>query len=128
MAMPASETKAAAPKRTKTSIWLEPESGVEIIGGELHAVSAPVWLRIEPIELITRRAWVRLRYASGVFDDPVRPLIRFTLANGRVSIQAMNGPVLGTAEWVGRVPMNTVSVSISPGNRLGRIAFRIERF
>jgi GT2 family glycosyltransferase len=85
------------------------------------------WLRVEPVELIARHRWIRLRYSASFFDDPVRPLIRFETRRGAALVQAMNGPVLGSAEWVGRVPDDTVKVAISPGSGGTPSSFRIDR-
>jgi O-antigen biosynthesis protein len=84
------------------------------------------WLRVEPVELVARHRWIRLRYSASFFDDPVRPLIRFKTRNGAALVQAMNGPVLGSAEWMGRVPDDTVKVAISPGRGGIRSTFRID--
>ena len=86
----------------------------------------PVWLRIEPVHLLARHRWIKLRYSSGFFDESVRPLIRFETRAGDTIIQAMNGPVLGSAEWIGRVPDNTVAVTISPSRRAAPSSFRID--
>jgi GT2 family glycosyltransferase len=53
-------------------------------------------------------------------------LIRFETADGRILIEPMNGPVLGTGEWIGVVPKETVAVSISPVDRLGPFEFALE--
>src|SRR5215469_18208906 len=92
---------------------LVPEEGIEVRDGHTVAVNLPVWLRIEPAHLITRHRWVRLRYSSSIFDEPVRPLLRFTSTTGQVFVQAMNGPMLGSADWIGRVPERTAEVAIS---------------
>jgi O-antigen biosynthesis protein len=105
---------------------IEPDSGISLIDGAFRAVSFPLWLRICPTEEIARHSWIKLRYSSSFFDEPLRPLIRFTTASGAVLTQAMNGPILGRAEWIGRVPENVVSVSISPGRQLGPFSFRID--
>jgi O-antigen biosynthesis protein len=84
------------------------------------------WLRVEPVELIARHRWIRLRYSASFFDDPVRPLICFKTRTGAAFVQAMNGPVLGSAEWVGRVPDDTVKVAISPGRGVAPSTFRID--
>ena len=86
----------------------------------------PGWLRIEPVSQLTRHKWIELRYSSSFFDDPVRPLIRFVLANGGTITQPMNGVVLGSAQWIGRIPDNVVSASISPVQRAGRFTFQNE--
>lgn len=110
----------------KEILRLEPEAGVEIIDGITHAVSLPFWLRVEPARALAKRKWVKIRYSSSFFDEPVRPLIRFVTNSGKIFVQPMNGAILGSAEWIGRVPDNTVSISISPGRRLGPFSFRIE--
>jgi O-antigen biosynthesis protein len=110
----------------ETALHLVPEEGVEIRDGHTVAVNLPVWLRIEPAHLITRHRWVRLRYSSSIFDEPVRPLLRFTSATGQALVQAMNGPMLGSADWIGRVPERTVAVAISPCRRLGHFRFRVD--
>ena len=107
-------------------VSLQPQEGVEIIGGRTTATSLPAWLLISPTRLVTAHRWIRLRYSSSFFDDPIRPLIRFTTSTGKKFLQAMNGAVLGRAEWIGRVPEDTVSVSISPTRRLGPFNFRID--
>jgi GT2 family glycosyltransferase len=112
----------------KEKSWsLEPESGVQIIDGVTHAVSLPFWLRLESTKRLCKCRWFRIRYSSGFFDEPVRPLIRFDTKSGHSFIQPMNGAILGSAEWIGRIPNETVSVAISPGRRLGPFSFRIER-
>jgi O-antigen biosynthesis protein len=109
-----------------TQLYLVPESGIEIIEGQTVATTRQTWLRIEPIAGLTRRKWICLRYSAGFFDEPVRPLIRFDMMDGTTVILPMNGPLLGTAEWIGRVPNGAVSASISPTRRPGPFAFRLE--
>jgi hypothetical protein len=105
---------------------LVPVEGVELEDGQTIATRPPVWLRLEPSDLIARRRWVRLRYSLSMFDEPVRPLIRFTTATGKQIVEAMNGPVLGSAEWIGRVPSSTKSVEFSPCRREGPFGFRLD--
>ena len=81
----------------KKSLRLEPESGVEVIDGVTHAVSLPFWLRLEPARAVAKRRWIKLRYSSSFFDEPVRPLIRFSTNTGRNFIQPLNGATLGSA-------------------------------
>jgi O-antigen biosynthesis protein len=110
----------------EAALQLIPEEGVDIRDGHTVAVNLPIWLRIEPAHLITRHRWVRLRYSSSIFDEPVRPLLRFTSTTGQCLVQAMNGPMLGSADWIGRVPERTAEVAISPCRRLGHFRFRID--
>jgi O-antigen biosynthesis protein len=114
-----------SPRRSE-QFHLVPERGINVVDGETVAVSAPAWLRIEPLPEFVRHKWVRLRYSSSFFDEPVRPLIRFVTNKGDSIIQPMNGPVLGSAEWIGRVPDGTVSAAISPAGRAGLFSFRLD--
>jgi GT2 family glycosyltransferase len=105
---------------------LVPDAGIEVAGGQTVATTSPAWLRIEPITALSRYKWIRLRYSASFFDEPVRPLIRFTTASGDTIVLAMNGPVLGSAEWVGRIPDDTVGAAISPVAQPGPFAFRLD--
>ncbi len=127
MKIPASKIGIELRPGQEKSWRLEPESGVVIQGGATHAVSLPFWLRLEPVKRVCKCRWIRIRYSSGFFDEPVRPLIRFETRSGNSFIQPMNGAILGSAEWIGRVPDQTASVFISPGRRLGPFSFRVDR-
>jgi O-antigen biosynthesis protein len=107
-----------------TAICLIPDP--EIAPRDGAVARDPDWLRVEPVHLIARHGWIRLPYSSSFFDDPIRPLIRFETHAGESFIQAMNGPVLGSAEWLGRVPDDTVAIAISPGRGRGRPGLRID--
>jgi GT2 family glycosyltransferase len=109
-----------------TRPYLAPEQGIEIVEGQTVAAIGPAWLHIEPVAELVRHKWVCLRYASSFFDEPVRPLIRFISKNGDTTTLAMNGPVLGAAEWIGRIPDGTVCASISPVRRPGPFTFRLD--
>ena len=110
----------------RAKFYLVPDSGIEITEGQTIASTAEAWLRIEPLAELARREWIRMRYSSSLFDEPVRPLIRFLSGEGDSITLPMNGPVLGAAEWIGRVPKNTVSAFISPVRRTGPFDFRLE--
>ena len=105
------------------SCRLAPAEGIEQVDGETFARSTMPWFKL--VGLLPG-GWLRLRYRSSFFDEPVRPLLRSTLADGKTSIQTMNGAVLGAAEWIGHVPNGTTSLSISPAARLGRLDFAID--
>jgi GT2 family glycosyltransferase len=103
-----------------------PEQGIECLVGRTIVGTAPAWLRIEPIAELARHRWIELRYSSSLFDEPVRPLIRFVTVKADTITQPMNGPILGSARWVGRIPDLTVSVSIKPTQGSGPFAFRLD--
>lgn len=104
---------------------LEPETAAERAGNQLVAPAGDAWLRVTPVRPLIRRRWVCLRYSASYFDDPVRPMIRFDTARGQQFLQFMNGPVLGSGEWIGRIPDRTVTVSISPVASPGEFDFRL---
>ncbi len=125
-AAPASQAGSQPASRRGNRLRLEPLEGVQLIDGEFHAVALPCWLRLEPVSVVSQHRWVRFRYSTSYFDEPIRPLVRFTAANGTFAIQPMNGAILGSAEWIGRIPNNTVSIDISPSRRLGPFSFRLD--
>lgn len=105
---------------------LEPEPGVSVSAGTFVAQSLPAWLRVVNFAQVCGRNWFSLRYACSFFDRPTRPVIRFRTRSGNEYIYVMNGAVLGTAEWTGRIPDNAIEMSICATDRLGPFAFRIE--
>jgi GT2 family glycosyltransferase len=107
-----------------TALRLVPD--LEVATEEDAVARDATWLRVEPVEFIARHRWIRLRYSASFFADPARPLIRFKTRTGAAFVQAMNGPVLGSAEWMGRVPDDTVKVAISPGRGGSSATFRID--
>jgi O-antigen biosynthesis protein len=110
-----------------TALRLERDTdAVAVIGDRTVARALPVWLRVAPTAAFPSRRWVRVRYRSSFFDDPVRPLIRFETADGRTVVEPMNGAILGIGEWTGPVPDKTMAVSISPVARLGPFDFAID--
>jgi len=105
---------------------LIPKQGIEIQDGRMIAVSTPAWLTVSPLEPFTAATWIRVSYRSSFFDDPARPLLRFKTRRGEVFHEAMTGAYAGRGEWVGRVPPETVEVSISPVTRTGRFDFQLD--
>src|SRR6266852_7411265 len=125
MVQMADHKKSRPPEPARVSLELDQEA-VAVIGGRTMARSLLVWLRVSPTVAFPSRRWVRVRYRSSFFDDVARPLMRFETADGRTLIEPMNGPILGTGEWNGWVPDQTVTVSINPVGRLGPFDFAIE--
>jgi GT2 family glycosyltransferase len=105
---------------------LSPGDGVILDGGRTISTTDSPWLRVAPVEAISGRRWIRLRYSTSYFDEPIRPLIRFRTQSGERFVRAMNGAIFGTAEWIGRVPDQTISIEISPGRRQGPFDFRLD--
>jgi GT2 family glycosyltransferase len=103
-----------------------PQAAIDIIDNRNIANSADAWLRIEPAKILVGRRWVRLRYSSSYFDDPIRPILSIYTASGQRSVQIMNGPVLGSGEWIGRIPEGVTEARISPIGGAGPFAFQLD--
>src|SRR3954454_17490044 len=101
-------------------------NGCQRVANGWLATTEEPWLVVSNPDMFTRHRWVRLRYSSSFMDEPVRPLIRFTTATGEVFIEPMNGPILGSAEWLGHVPDQTDEIAVSPSRRIGPFNFRID--
>src|SRR5206468_1069027 len=79
------------------------------------------------ISAFTPSSFVEITYRASLFDDPVRPILRFRLESGADIDRFVPGPVAGAAIWVGRVPRDTRGVWISPTRHRGRFDFVVER-
>lgn len=110
-----------------TEVVLEPQEGIGIVDGRLSVLSAPAWLKITPLQALTGHRWVRIRYSSGMFDPLTRPILRLRTKDGRVHYNFMTGAILGSSEWIGRIPKNTVEASINPTQHRGPFSFRIDQ-
>jgi GT2 family glycosyltransferase len=113
-------------KVERPQIRLEPQTAIDVMNNRNIAKSADAWLRVDPAKSLVGRRWVRLRYSSSYFDDPVRPLMSVYTATGQRSVQIMNGPILGSGEWIGRIPEGVTEAWISPVARAGPFAFQLD--
>lgn len=66
---------------------------------------------------------MELRFAASLFDDPVRPILRFWTGRDVYQDHLLPAPCEGAASWIGRVPDEATDVWISPTNRIGRFDF-----
>ncbi|MGD9544632.1 MAG: glycosyltransferase family 2 protein [Methylocystis sp.] len=88
------------------------------------AQSQEPWLRFSGLRIFPPGGFVELRYTASLYDEPVRPILRFWLG-GEFREHILPGPCEGAGVWVGRVPHGTTEVWISPTNRPGPFNFRI---
>lgn len=93
--------------------------------GRWLAASSSPWLRAPGLER-WRGRWLRLRYHAGLFDEHVRPLIRFRRSAGPDVTVPMNGALQGVGQWIGRVPDGTMEVAFSPVRRPGAFSFALD--
>jgi GT2 family glycosyltransferase len=110
----------------RAAINLVATEGVEQIAGALVARSPQPWLRIVGAESLFPGHWIRIRYRSSFWDDPVRPLLCFKRANDEALFHPLNGPILGAGQAIVRAPDDTLSVLISPVATIGRFDFAID--
>lgn len=108
-------------------ISLEPESDAKGSGTAFRATSGRPWLRVVANWPSLAGRWIRLEYSQGLYDDPVRPLLRFDLPNGGQKEVLLPAPVLGRGIWVGRVPSKAMRALVSPAMRETRINFRVDK-
>lgn len=113
------------PKNT-IKVQLIPQQDVARTNSEDVALSATPWMRLEPIGEVLKHRWIKIEYRSSIFDDPVRPLIRFNISDGSEVWRIMNGPVMGTARWIDRIPDGTEAIWISPTNSPGPFRFQVD--
>ncbi len=108
-----------------SEIDLAPLSGVVFERGRAVAIDREPWLKFVDLTPFAAR-FVEIVYRASVYDDPVRPVLKFETAKGVVE-RLLPGPVAGEGIWRGAVPRKTTSVSICPCARTGRFDFRVER-
>jgi GT2 family glycosyltransferase len=70
---------------------------------------------------------VRLTYASGWLEPAVRPVLRAWVGDSAVD-EILPAATCGRAIWIGWIPDGTREIWISPTNRPGPFAFRLERW
>ncbi len=106
---------------------LRPARDVEIVEGRTIATSQEPWLRLEETGAFVPGGFVEIVYRASIFDDPVRPVLRFRTSRGDEIDRFLPGPVAGAGIWVGRVPQDTTEIWISPTRHRGRFDFVVER-
>ena len=104
---------------------LEPEVGVAFENGRTVATSAEPWLRFKSLAPFEASRFVEITYRASLYDDPVRPILRFVTASGETD-RILPGPVAGAGIWRGAAPKDLRSVLINPATRLGRFDFIVE--
>ena len=107
------------------SIELVPHDDVVLENGRMIATSSEPWLRFRDANAFTATGFVEMTYRCGVYDDPVRPVLRFVTKKGEVE-RILPGPVAGVGVWRGAAPRSLDAVLISPSARRGRFDFIVE--
>lgn len=93
--------------------------------GGFRALTREPWLRFRSPDVFRPGRFVEILYASGPFDPPTRPLLRFWLGGDDFREHILPAPCEGIGVWLGRVPKERSDVWISPANRPGRFDFRV---
>jgi GT2 family glycosyltransferase len=109
--------------RTTAFKWLSAAEDVEIRGDHFFALTETPWLRLEFAPPAGR--WIRLTYATSLFDPLARPVIR-CIIGGRHHDEILPGPLFGRGVWLGYIPKATEKIMISPTNYHGDFSFSID--
>jgi len=104
---------------------LEIERDIRIDRDGPCATSNEPWLRLSSIEAFRPGGWIEMRYATSLYDDPVRPIFRFWTENGAFKDVLAPAPCEGVGVWIGRAPPNLSALWISPTDQVGRFDFEI---
>ena len=98
---------------------------IAVENGRMTATTAEPWLRFKSLAPFQANRFIEIAYRSSLYDDPVRPVLRFTTASGEVE-RLLPGPVAGAGIWRGAVPRKLQDVLICPAARAGRFDFLVE--
>src|SRR5258707_624864 len=104
---------------------LVPASDVVIDQGRMTATSPEPWLRFSSPAVFAGKRFVEITYRASLYDDPVRPVLRFVNRKGTLE-RILPAPVAGAGLWRGTVPAEVRDVLISPVARTGRFDFAVE--
>ena len=95
-------------------------------GENFLALSEEPWLKLGKALRLQPGAVMQIRYSSSIFDDPVRPILRFWLNKGGFRDMIGPSPYCGAGIWIGRIPKDFREAWISPTNKSGPFSFRID--
>ncbi|QGM45183.1 glycosyltransferase family 2 protein [Methylocystis heyeri] len=109
----------------QTGLALIPERDVAMGESGPEATSAEPWLRLSSIADFQPGRWIAMRYAASLYDEPVRPILRFLMRDGSRKDVLAPAPCEGEAIWLGRAPPDLAALWICPTDRIGRFDFRI---
>jgi GT2 family glycosyltransferase len=102
-----------------------PQDGAKQRGPEWRALSQTPWLEIALEPRLRAARYLEIVYRASLFDDPVRPILRFVTRTG-VRERLLPGPVAGAGIWRGPVPLGLERLLISPAARPGPFQFAVE--
>ncbi len=117
---PKSETKRAIP------FALAPQHGATGAAGDFLALLNEPWLKLDDRRTLEPGKIMQIRYSSAIFDEPVRPVLRFWLQDGGFRDLIGPAPYCGAGVWTGRIPEGLRETWISPTNRIGPFSFQID--
>ena len=103
---------------------LAPAIDVAVESGQTIATSAEPWLRFKSLAPFQASRFIEITYRSSLYDDPVRPILRFITDAGAVE-RFLPGPVAGAGIWRGAVPRKLKRRADLPRRKSG--AFRFPR-
>lgn len=110
--------------KSKLLVYLEPNKNVRHERGNWFASSSSAWLKLHFKQGIPAGRWIKLSYKCSFLDRLVRPVMRFISDEGTVD-HSMAAALFGQATWIGRVPVGTTAILISPVDRAGPFGFEL---
>jgi GT2 family glycosyltransferase len=95
-------------------------------GESFFALSEEPWLELGRELGLQPGAIMQIRFSSCIFDDSVRPVLRFFLKKGGFRDMIGPAPYCGAGIWIVRIPKDFREAWISPTNKSGPFSFRID--
>jgi hypothetical protein len=84
----AAQVSAAPLALSNAAFDLVPASGVIVDQGHMVATAREPWLRFASPSVLAGKRYVEITYRASLYDDPVRPVLRFGTRRGSVERQA----------------------------------------
>ena len=114
--------------RRGAACLLSAGQNVDVCKSIWTATGTEPWLDLVGVDIAhCAGRFIELVYSASLLDEPVRPVLRFFASDGSFVDYIGAAPVAGSAVWIGRVPPHATHLAISPTNRLGSFAFKVER-
>lgn len=121
--------------RNMTQFVCDAHMAVELVSIQSDAPGGAVsaskdsrpWLRVKTKEDLPVGRWISISYSASLYDELVRPVIRFKTSAGD-RLELLPAPLFGRGIWVGHLPFDTIEISISPTEQPESLGFRMDTF
>lgn len=113
--------------RRQGRVTLRPLGVDEVAPSTFYSATSRPWLQLTFDQAPPAGRWVSISYSTSLYDELVRPMIRFETPDGEQS-DLLPAPLFGRATWIGYVPLGTTRIDISSVERSGCFGFRLDAF